>query len=219
MAGGIVGALILLIGGILGCLFIRKRRRTNALYLSSRPDSPFRDVEQAIPRNGTPVFSIVNAERSAPSSVAPSIIVDAPSMTQVSTGSSQFQVHKKPAPSFTEEDLAALETSSAPDSKTSSYVLDVDLPTTSVPSMAFDKTAFGQSLQNNADWAALLAPKPANPFEDPVNPFADPKPATRVSQMPEIPKHLRMSTTSSTLSREGRPVSSTSTIYQDGMAM
>jgi len=224
MAGGIVGAAILLIGGILLCLFLRKRRRNQALYLSSRPDSPLRDAERSMPSNAdVPVFSMVTPQPSAAPSVSiPSIVVASPEMTEdpFRRPSAPLTVHKKPVPTVSPQDLAALEAAPVTANKPTSYVLEVDAPTSSMASMAFDPTTFAQSLGKDPAWAAVLAPTAsANPFEDPVNPFADPQPKTRLSEMPEIPKHLRMSTTSSTLSREGRPSSPTSTIYHEGFAM
>ncbi|KAJ7070718.1 hypothetical protein C8F01DRAFT_1107479 [Mycena amicta] len=195
MAGGIVGALIGLVALVLLFVFIRRRRQNNALYMSSRPDL------EKMPRHGGPVFSMISP------SGPPSIIVDAPPMAQVAPGPS-YHVHKKPAPSLTEQDMAAIMAGPA------LYGIDAaDKPTSSTASMAFDKDTFAQSLEQNSSWAAAT-----NPFRDPVNPFADPAaPTTRVSQMPEIPRHLRMSTTSSAL-QDGN-LSPRSTIYQDGFAM
>ncbi|KAF7303134.1 hypothetical protein MKEN_01277100 [Mycena kentingensis (nom. inval.)] len=211
MAGGIAGALILVAALVGLFIFLRKRRQINALYTSSRPT----DVENA-PRGGAPVFSMV-----APSNASgiPSIVVDAPAMAQVAPVAASHPVHKKPAPSLTENELAEMMGSSKPAPAPTSYVLDVDIPTMTTQSMVFDKTTFGQSLEQNASWTGTTA----NPFADPANPFADPKPepTTRVSQMPEIPRHLRMSTTSSALGRERNSgnISPTSTIYHDGFAM
>jgi len=216
--GGAVGGLIILIAGFLLCLFLRRRSRNQALYLNSRPDSPLRDAERTMPSEpNVPVFSMVTPHASA----VPSIAVASPAMSQVSSPrpsqSSHLTVHKKPVPSFTEQDLAGLATP-ATQAKPASYTLDVDPPT----SMVFDSNTFAQSLGKDPAWAAVLeAPSAsANPFEDPVNPFADPAPKTRLSEMPEIPKHLRMSTTSSTLSRNEEPnLSPTSTVYHDGFAL
>ncbi|KAJ6502657.1 hypothetical protein DFH09DRAFT_1202336 [Mycena vulgaris] len=197
-----VGAVIILIAGLLLCLFIRKRRRSQALYLSSRPNSPFRDAERSMPSNtDAPVFSMVTPQPSrTPSAVIPSIVVGSPDMAQ------------KPVPSFTEQDLAAVAAPPA-NPKPVSYILEVDQPS------SFDHSTFAQSLGQNPAWAAVLSAPTAsaNPFADPENPFADP-PKTRLSEMPAIPKHLRMSTTSSTLNEE-EPSSPTSTIYHDAVAI
>ncbi|KAK7063940.1 hypothetical protein R3P38DRAFT_18380 [Favolaschia claudopus] len=221
MAGGIVGGLVLLIGLILLGLFLRKRRRNQALYLSSRPDSPLRDVERNMSSHSrAPVFSMVMPPAAVAPPVIPSIVVAPAEMTEASSHSSKSSISsvRKPVPSINERDLAALEGAPVTANKPMSYVLDVDPPTSS---MAFDSASFAQSLGQNPAWAAVLAPTAsANPFEDPVNPFMDPKSKTRLSEMPEIPKHLRMSTTSSTLSRnDDAPSSPTSTIYHQGFAM
>lgn len=157
--------------------------------------------------SNAPMFALVTPQPSATPSVSiPSIIVDTPEMAEAPRQSSNLTVHKKPVPSFSQQDLAVLEATPAATAKPVSYVLDVDPPTSSTASMAFDPATFAQSLGKDPAWAAVLAPTAsANPFEDPVNPFADPpQPKTRLSEMPEIPKHLRMSTTSSTLSRNSR---------------
>jgi hypothetical protein len=128
--------------------------------------------------------------------------VAAPEMT---AAPSRIPVHKKAVPSFSEEDVIVAAPVTV--TKPTSYVLDVDPPISSTTSsMVFDSTTFAQSLGKDPAWAAVLAPTTAsaNPFEDPVNPFADPQPKTRLSEMPAIPKHLRMSTTSSTLSRDAK---------------
>jgi hypothetical protein len=215
VAGGVVGAIILLIGVLLLGLFIRKRRRSQALYLSSRPD----DAERSMSSNAdAPVFSMINPQPSVAPSL-PSIVVAPPQMTQTSSR----PVHKKAVPSVSQQEINAAAVTT---NKPTSYVLDVDPPTSSVASMAFNPATFAESLGKDPAWAAVLGPTAsANPFEDPVNPFADPQPKTRLSEMPEIPKHLRMSTTSSSLSsRNSRtaddaPSSPTSTIYHDGFAM
>jgi len=230
VAGGVVGGIILLIGGLLLCLFIRKRRRSQALYLNSRPDSPLRDAEQSMSSANAPVFSMVTPQPSvAPSASVPSIEVASPEMTEAPPRRqpAPFAVHKKAVPSLNEQELAAAAPVTA--TKPTSYVLDVDPPTSTKASMAFDPSTFAQSLGQNPAWAAVLAPTAsANPFDDPVNPFADPQPKTRLSEMPEIPRHLRMSTTSSTLSRnssrnsgnaDDASGSPTSTVYNEGFAM
>jgi hypothetical protein len=199
-AGAAVGALILLVAGVLLALFLRRRRRSQALYLNSRPDSPFRDAERSMPSNSNaPVFSMVTPQHSAAPSVSiPSIVVDSPEMAQSSA--SHLHVHKKPVPSFIEQDYAS---TPAAATKPASYTLEVDPPSSS---MNFDPSTFAQSLGQNPAWTAVLtAPTAsANPFADPANPFADPKPSTRLSEMPAIPKHLRMSTTSSSLNEDVR---------------
>ncbi|KAJ7657964.1 hypothetical protein B0H17DRAFT_352589 [Mycena rosella] len=218
-AGGAVGGVIILIAGILLCLFLRKRRRSQALYLSSRPDSPFRDAERSMPTNSSaPVFSMVTPHTSAAPSV-PSIVVDSPEMAQVSPSPSNFNVHKKPVPSIAPQDFAAVAAPAA-STKPVSYTLEVDPPSSS---MSFDHSTFAQSLGQNPAWASVLkapATASANPFADPENPFADPQPKTRLSEMPEIPNHLRMSTTSSSLDDEPHsPTGSISTVYHDAFAI
>ncbi|KAJ6609368.1 hypothetical protein B0H10DRAFT_480875 [Mycena sp. CBHHK59/15] len=204
--GGAVGALIILIGGVLLCLFLRGRRRRQVLFLSSRPESPLSDVERSLPSEANPVFSMVTPHAStiAPtSSMAPSSIAASPDMGEVSPRHARrLTVHKKPVPAFTAEDLASSDAGQAA-TKPAVYTLEVSPPS----SMMFDPATFGQSLGKDPAWAAALeAPAAAtNPFMDPVDPFADPQaPKTRLSEMPEIPKHLRMSTTSSTLSTGSR---------------